>query len=61
MATAIASYHHRTNHRIVTPKGVEVPPLLTGMPLVRRQLAKYLHAIRRMDQGAGLVPDAVVR
>ena len=43
------------------PKDVHVPPFVTDLPEVRKELAGYYQAIDRMDQGIGMVMQVLER
>ena len=42
-----------------TPSDVEVPPYLPDTPEVREELAEYYQAVGRLDQGVGMILDAL--
>jgi N-sulfoglucosamine sulfohydrolase len=44
---------------VVSPDDVSVPPFLTDLPEVRRELADYYRSVHRLDRGVGLVLDAL--
>jgi N-sulfoglucosamine sulfohydrolase len=44
---------------VISPDAVSVPPFLTDLPEVRRELADYYRSVHRLDRGVGLVLDAL--
>jgi N-sulfoglucosamine sulfohydrolase len=52
-------YDDRLNDRVFTPDEVHVPPFLSDIPEVRKELAEYYRSIHRMDQGVGLILKAL--
>lgn len=55
------NYDARLKDRIFSPDEVEVPHFMQDLPAVRQELAEYYRSIHRMDQGIGLVLDALER
>ncbi|OAA72232.1 Alkaline-phosphatase-like, core domain protein [Cordyceps fumosorosea ARSEF 2679] len=55
------NYDQRLNDRVYKPEEVQVPSFLQDVPAVREELAEYYRAINRLDQGVGLVLDALER
>lgn len=55
------NYDPKLKDRIFTSEEVDVPPFLSDIPLVRQEIAEYFRAINRMDQGVGLILDALER
>lgn len=49
----------RLKDHIYKTEDVEVPSFLSDIPEVRQELAEYYRAITRMDQGVGLILDAL--
>lgn len=49
----------RLQDHIYRPEDVEVPSFLSDIPEVRQELAEYYRAITRMDQGVGLILEAL--
>ncbi|KAH6664753.1 alkaline-phosphatase-like protein [Plectosphaerella plurivora] len=49
------NYDPQLRDRIFIPDEVEVPPFLSDIPEVRAELAEYMRAVYRMDQGVGRV------
>lgn len=45
--------------RVFAPSEVSVPPFLPDLPEVRLELAEYYRSVYRLDQGVGLVLDAL--
>lgn len=55
------NYDSRLKDRIFAPEEVEIPQFLQDIPEVRQELAEYYRAINRLDQGVGLVLEALER
>ncbi|KAF4980481.1 hypothetical protein FZEAL_3526 [Fusarium zealandicum] len=55
------NYDARLDDRIFTPDEVEIPQFLQDLPEVRQELAEYHRSINRLDQGVGLVLQALER
>jgi N-sulfoglucosamine sulfohydrolase len=49
----------RLERRTVSPDEVELPPWLSDLPEVRKEFSEYYQSIHRLDQGVGLVLDAL--
>lgn len=55
------NYDPRLKDRIFSPEEVDVPHFMQDLPAVRQELAEYYRSINRMDQGIGLVLQALER
>ncbi|CEJ81052.1 hypothetical protein VHEMI01204 [[Torrubiella] hemipterigena] len=55
------NYDARLKDRIYSPDEVAVPPFLQDLPAIRQELAEYYRSINRLDQGVGMVLDALER
>lgn len=55
------NYDPRLKDRIFGQDEVEIPSFLQDLPAVREELVEYYRAIHRMDQGIGLLLDALER
>ncbi|KAJ3517918.1 hypothetical protein NM208_g14636 [Fusarium decemcellulare] len=53
------NYDPRLSDKIYKSEDVAVPPFLSDIPQVRQEFAEYYRAIRRMDQGIGLILEAL--
>ncbi|RGP71248.1 n-sulfoglucosamine sulfohydrolase [Fusarium longipes] len=51
----------RLKDKIFDPRDVTVPSFLSDIPEVREELAEYYRSIHRMDQGVGMVLEALER
>ncbi|MCI5074530.1 sulfatase [Oricola sp.] len=53
--------HEEVEDRVFEPEDVSVPPFLSDLPEVRMELAEYYRSVYRLDQGVGLVLEALER
>ncbi|KAJ5655254.1 hypothetical protein N7507_007204 [Penicillium longicatenatum] len=53
------NYDPRLRDRIFQPHEVTVPSFLSDLPEVRQELSEYYRAIHRMDQGVGMILEAL--
>ncbi|KAJ5657048.1 hypothetical protein N7507_008998 [Penicillium longicatenatum] len=54
-----AEYDSRITKGNYNAENVEVPPFITDSPGARSELAEYYNSIHRLDQGVGMVLDAL--
>lgn len=54
-------YDPRIKDRVYSHEEVLIPPFLQDIPAVRQELSEYYRAIHRLDQGIGMVLDALER
>ena len=54
-------YDARIKDVIYDPAAIKIPPWTTDVPEVRHELAEYYRSINRLDQGVGLVLQALER
>ncbi|TPX19028.1 uncharacterized protein E0L32_011272 [Thyridium curvatum] len=55
------NYDPRLKDRIFSPEEINVPSFLSDIRQVRQEFAEYYRSIYRMDQGIGLILDALER
>ncbi|KAH6975997.1 alkaline-phosphatase-like protein [Ilyonectria sp. MPI-CAGE-AT-0026] len=55
------NYDPRLKDRFFKPKDVEIPQFLQDIPEVRQELVEYYRSINRLDQGIGMVLQALER
>lgn len=53
------NYDERIKDKVYKPEDVLIPPFLQDIPSVRQELAEYYRSIHRLDQGVGMVLDAL--
>lgn len=55
------NYDSRLNDRVFNPEEIAVPSFMQDLPEMRQELVEYYRAINRLDQGVGLLLDAIDR